>query len=406
LTWFTRWLGRQPRTSVSSRRSIARLQVEALEERQVPTVQYFGGNLLPHVNAQALYYGSAWTGTTTPSTATLDSFLGTLTGGAYMQALTNAGYGVGLGTATKGVVDSTAVTATNTVISDTAIQAHIQADIKSGLVQSPDSFTNPSTNQTQQPLYVVYVEPNVAVNLGGGQGTTQQGILGYHSDFFGTDAAGKAVTVRYAVIAYPGGTVGNSSLGIGNGAIDQLTSVTSHEVAEAVTDPDVGTAVNWNQIGWYDQQRGEIGDVTENNPNAYVRLGPYLVQEVGDQNDQLLAINAPSTPTTPTTPTTPSNSTTTTLSGVAGRRRHGYPTVNFTVTITPASGSLGPGDTVELLDGNTVLGTATVRVVNGKAVATFSVYFTQPGSYTFTAMYMGSSQFQASSSNTVTVTVR
>ena len=37
-----------PRRTTGSRR-----QVEALADRQVPTVSYFGGNGLPHVEAQA-----------------------------------------------------------------------------------------------------------------------------------------------------------------------------------------------------------------------------------------------------------------------------------------------------------------------------------------------------------------
>src|SRR5205085_974616 len=140
-------------------------------------------------------------------------------------------------------------------------------------------------------------------------------------------------TIRYAVIAYPGGAVHNSSLG--TAAVDQLTAVTSHELAEAVTDPDV----NFGRLGWYDPRRGEIGDVTENNPNALVRLDNYLVQEVADRNDQLLSIFA----TTPPTPTNPIATTATLTAGAV--TRHGFqpPTVTLTVAISPASGSTVPG---------------------------------------------------------------
>ena len=73
-------------------------------------------------------------------------------------------------------------------------------------------------------------------------------------------------------------------------ALDQQTAVTSHELPEAVTDPDINSNVNNGRLGWFDPQRGEIGDVEENNPNAFVRLDGNLVQEVADQNDQLLSI--------------------------------------------------------------------------------------------------------------------
>jgi hypothetical protein len=350
----------------------------------VPTVNYYGGNLLTHVEAQALFLGNEWSSVSADAaqTTTLNSFLTDLTGGAYMDALTRAGYGVGRGTATAGAVDTTALTPGFT-ITDASIQASLKADIASGLLQTPDANR----------LYVVYVEPNVAVNLGAGQGTTQQGILGYHGAF----ALSSGTVIRYAVVAYPGGTARNSSLG--TTAIDQLTAVTSHELAEAATDPDV----NFSRLGWYDPRRGEIGDITENNTNALVRLDNYLVQEVADQNDQLLSIAA--SPTPPSTPS-PVFATTTTLT--AGSVRHFGPNLamaTLTITVTPASGSTTPTGTVELVYNGRVLGTATVHVVNGMATATFNVLFSGTGSFGFTAQYLGSSQFTGSTSSSTTVTV-
>lgn len=372
MSWFTFWPGKRPCAA-------ARPQVESLEERQVPTVFYYGGNLLPHVEAQALYLGNEWSTVAADAaqTATLDAFLKDVTGGAYMDALARAGYGVGRGTASAGAVDNRSLAANSTIT-----DASIQADINSGLLKAPDANR----------LYVVYVEPNVAVNLGAGQGTTRQGILGYHGAFAGHDAAGNSATIRYAVVAYPGGTVGNSSLG--TTAIDQLTAVASHELAETVTDPDV----NFGRLGWYDPRRGEIGDITGNNPNAYVRLDGYLVQEVADQNDQLLSIFA-----TPPPATTIATTTKLTAGPVNRQSRTHPPTVTLTVTITPASGSVAPDGTVQLLYNGSVLGTGTVRVVNGVATVTFTVEFFATGSFTFGAKYLGSTQFQGSSSNSVTV---
>jgi hypothetical protein len=373
--------------SISRNQAKTRLVLEALEDRQVPTVQYFGGNLLPHVEAQALFLGNEWS--TVPAdaaeTATLDTFLKDLTGGAYMDALTRAGYNVGRGTDTAGAVDNTAL-ASGSLIADTSIQVAIQSDISSGLLQSPDANR----------LYVVYVAPDVAVNLGNGQGTTQQGILGYHGAFAGHDASGNTFTIRYAVVVTPGGAAHNSSLG--TSAIDQLTAVSSHELAEAVTDPDV----NFARLGWYDPRRGEIGDITENNPNAYVRLADgHLVQEVADQNDQLLSIAPPVTTPPPTLVAT----TTTLSAGPVHRGPFGLPTVTLTVTITPATGTVLPGGTVELLFNGRVLGTAHIRVVNGVATGTFNVLFFGSGNFTFSTAYTGNSQFQGSTSNTVTVTI-
>jgi hypothetical protein len=389
MNWFMRRFGKRSSVAARSRRpSTPRLQIEALEDRQVPTVSFFGGNLLSHVQAQALYLGNEFSSApASTETATLDTFLKDLTDGAYLQALAGAGYNVGPGSAVAGAVDNTALTVGST-ISDAFIRDRLQADVTSGLLQAPNANT----------LYVVYVQPDVAVNLGFGQGTTQQGILGYHTAFVGANGA----PIRYAVVVTPGGAAHNSVLPEATTAIDQLTAVTSHELAEAVTDPDINSNVNNGRLGWFDPQRGEIGDVEENNPNAFVRLDGHLVQEVADRNDQLLSIfSAP--------PTTPPNSligTTTTLHGHVNRRSpYSPPSVTFTVVISPASGAVEPGGTVNLLVNGSVLGSATVQVVNGVAEATFTVEFFGRGSFNFSAQYLGSSQFQGSVSNGVTVNV-
>jgi hypothetical protein len=389
MSMLSRWFGLRRKPTAPRRPIKTWLTLERLEERQVPTVQYYGGNLLPHVEAQALYLGNEWSTVATDAalTTTVDAYLKDLTGGAYMDALTSAGYMVGRGTASAGAVDNTAFTPGST-ITDASIRASLLADINSGLLQTPDANR----------LYVVDVEPNVAVNLGQGQGTTQQGILGYHGAFAGPNGT----TIRYAVVPYPGGSAHNSSLG--TSATDQLTAVTSHELAEAVTDPDV----NYGRLGWYDPRRGEIGDITANNPNALVRLDGYLVQEVANQNDQLLSITSTTPPTpTPNPPSNPPATTTATTSTLtAGPVTHyrRFSTVTLTITIDPASGSVLPGGVVELMYGGRILGLARVHVVNGVATATFNLLLFGSGNFTFSAQYLGSSQLQGSTSNSLTVT--
>jgi hypothetical protein len=378
----------------------ARPRLESLEARENPTVNYFGGNLLTNVEAQPVYYGSAWSSDPTTQAYT-DSFLKDVTGGAYVDALTRAGYGVGRGTATDGIVDPVSLTP-NATITDASIQARLAADVSSGLLPAPDANR----------LYVVYVQPNVAVNLGAGQGTTTQGVLGYHGAFAGANGA----TIRYAVIAYPGGTVHNSSLGIA--ANDQLTSVTSHELAEAVTDPDV----NFSRLGWYDTRRGEIGDITENNPAAQVRLDGYLVQEVADKNDQLLPIftspppvspppvspppvSPPPVSPPPVTPPTTTTTTTTTLTAGPVRYFGWFATESLTVTVRPTSGTALPGGSVRLIYNGQVLGIATLHLVNGVETATFNVTYFANGLYVFSAQYVGGAAFAPSTSGAVGVLV-
>ena len=99
------------------------------------------------------------------------------------------------------------------------------------------------------------------------------------------------------------------------------------------------------------------------------------------------------------------SATTTTLTAgpISYYRRYALETL--TVQITPAAGATLPTGTVELFYGGSVLGTATIKIVNGVAMAQFTVQYNANGNYTFSAQYMGTSSFQRSTSNAVTVAV-
>ena len=85
-----------------ARRALPNL--ECLEERQVMSVTYHGGAVLPNVAVQGIYYGSDWGNNPTSfnQTGALEGFLGNIVNSPYMDMLTNAGYGVGRGHADGG----------------------------------------------------------------------------------------------------------------------------------------------------------------------------------------------------------------------------------------------------------------------------------------------------------------
>ena len=274
------------RPAVPRRGSRAHLRsYESLESRELLTVTYHGGQLLPNVEAQAVFLGSDWATNPTlhDQAAAVDQFMSYLVQSPYMDMLTQAGYNVGRGTATAGSQLDGGVNK-STGITDAQIRADLQAAIHSSQLAAPDPNR----------LYVVYVEPGVVVK--DGNQTSQNSFLGYHGAFAGTDASGKPVDIRYAVVAYPGSP--NPSAGSQGFAtsFNQLTDVTSHELAEAAVDPDV----NYKTLGWYDNQRNaEIGDLTRRN----TVLNGYLVQDVVNKNDQVIAPAAAS----PTSLTAPQN---------------------------------------------------------------------------------------------------
>ena len=115
-------------------------------------------------------------------------------------------------------------------VDDSAIQTFLQQQISAGTLPAATANT----------LYFLFLPPGVTVTQGGGASCTV--FCGYH------DAINNSVF--YAVMPYPGcaGCLGGAA------AFDALTSTTSHELCEAITDPIPGQ-------GWYDDNNGEIGDI-------------------------------------------------------------------------------------------------------------------------------------------------
>ncbi len=110
----------------------------------------------------------------------------------------------------------------------------------------------------------------------------------------------------------------------------------------------------------------------------------------------------PPVPPTPPTPPSTGNIATATSLVAAVNPFSRRPSVTLTAIVSP---SVPRGSTVELMSGSTVLATGRVEEVGGVEEVTFTVTFFQPGTYTFTAVYLGSGQYQSSTSKVVTVTV-
>jgi hypothetical protein len=113
----------------------------------------------------------------------------------------------------------------------------------------------PALFQQELPtLYFVFLPPGTQVDQGGSKSC--HAFCGYH------DATSDHTF--YAVLPYPGCTGCEGGLAVP----DALTSTSSHELCEAITDPVPGT-------GWYDDANGEIGDICAWKTKT---LGSYTVQ--------------------------------------------------------------------------------------------------------------------------------
>ncbi|HLZ63954.1 MAG TPA: hypothetical protein VKR06_44055 [Ktedonosporobacter sp.] len=198
-----------------------------------PQLTYRGGPLLTAVEVFTVFWGSAWqTSPLSDLAQKLNQYFDTILTSPLIDQLAEynvpnqtIGYGKRTGTATI------TTPALRHSISDNAIQHTLQQEISTNA-----AFPQPAANT----LYFIYMPPRVAVVQGGG--ASCKVFCGYHNDINGQ--------IFYAVMPYPGcpGCQG------GLAEFDALTSTSSHELCEAITDAIPGQ-------GWYDDTNGEIGDI-------------------------------------------------------------------------------------------------------------------------------------------------
>ena len=212
-----------------------------------PSLTYRGGPLLTSVQPFTFFWGSAWRVQRQPALVQqINQFFDFIVTSALLDQMAEysvpgkaIGHGARIGTATL------ATPALGRSVTDGAIQQLIQHEISTN-----SAVPKPTPNS----LYFVYLPPGVAVSQGGGRSCMT--FCGYHNDINGQ--------IFYAVMPYPGcaGCAGGLPI------LDALTSTSSHELCEAITDAIPGQ-------GWYDDHNGEIGDICAWQTK---KVGAYTVQ--------------------------------------------------------------------------------------------------------------------------------
>jgi hypothetical protein len=225
---------------------IVPLHTEPAAPAGTPRLTYRGGPILTAVEVFVMYWGDAWSqGPQAQLMTQIDGFFDYVLTSPLMDQLAeydmpSASIGHGSRIASVQVAGSPPAN-----VSDADVQRMVQNEISSG---SPAPAPGSST------LYFVYLPPAVTVAMGGG--ASCQNFCGYHN------AVGSQLF--YAVMPYPDCRGCTGALSV----FDALTSTTSHELCEAITDPVPGQ-------GWYDDQNGEIGDICAWKTKT---LGAYVVQ--------------------------------------------------------------------------------------------------------------------------------
>jgi hypothetical protein len=207
---------------------------------------YRGGPLMQHVKVVTLFWGP----TVNPYQGQLENFFATVTNSPYFDWLAEydvpqpgvpatTAYSINRGSWSSSFQDSTPSNSSKT-LSDSDIQQELRNRVDAGTLTS-DADT----------LFMIYFPQDYTVVAPSGEQSCT-GFCGYHWSTTSTAGA----PIRYGVIPDVTQTPCRGGCGNSPTQFDNLTSVSSHEMIESVTDPDVALS----QMGWYNNLCGEIGD--------------------------------------------------------------------------------------------------------------------------------------------------
>jgi len=244
---------------------------------------YHNGPIISNVQVVQVLYGSGSynaqvAGTTSP---TMGNFYRDVAASGlitlFQQYNTNISGGTGqvFGNGSFGGLFQIVPAAGNngSTITDTQIQSELLAQITAGHLPAPvnDSLGNPNT------LYMIFFPPGKTISQGGSNSCVGGGFCAYHGT---TSTTFNTKHVLYGVM--PDMQAGSGcSTGCGASSVfGNYTSVTSHELSEAMTDAQVGIAtVIGPPLAWYDSTNGEIGDICNGQQGSYVANGTtYTIQ--------------------------------------------------------------------------------------------------------------------------------
>ena len=298
---------------------------------------YFGGPVISNVQVVQVLYGSGSynaqvAGTSTPSMGNFyGDFLGT---SGYVSLMTqyntpvSGGTGQTIGNGTfAGLFQIVPAAGNNgSTITDAQIQSELLAQINGGHLPAPvlDAAGNPNT------LYMIFFPPGKTISQGGSNSCQAGGFCAYHGT---TSSLLGGKNVLYGVM--PDMQAGSGcATGCGSSTtFNNYTSVTSHELIEAVTDAFVGIATVFGPpLAWYDMTNGEIGDICNGQQGSFVANGTTYTVQLEFSNAANNCVNFPAGAPAPNFSLSASPASLTVTQGTSG---------NSTITVTPSGGFTG-----------------------------------------------------------------
>jgi len=257
-----------------------------------PKLSYFGGPVVSNPVVVPVYWNSD---VNAEIVQKMPQFLSDVTNSSYWGAV--AEYGtvgltpgsdqvIGTGSSTMGYTLSPTKCPAGTnrcTVSDAQLQTELTEDITAGILpaETLDAQGNPNT------IYMVFFPPLVSLTAPDNSGTSCVQFCAYHNT--GTIGTNNTPLLYGAIMDDYSGACSNGC-GESSTPFENESSVTSHELVEAVTDADIGllpatASAAVAPAAWYDNNNncGEIMDICDNGLNGdtiTVDGRSWIVQEM------------------------------------------------------------------------------------------------------------------------------
>jgi hypothetical protein len=228
-----------------------------------PHLTYYGGRVLAHIKVDVVVWSSWSYDTTVPLTGTrsITSFARGITASRYIDWLSEYDtptQQIGRGTFDALYTVHPPASSNGTVVTD--------AQIKSVLSQAITTAKLPKPSADR--VYVVFFRKGQVVSRP--EGNSVNLFCAYHDT-----VTYPLHSVYYVAIPYE---LTNRGCRPAPTGFDSVTTVVSHELVEAITDPGIGL----HRIAWYDKFNGEIGDICAHSSSPGPVIGGdgvrYVVQ--------------------------------------------------------------------------------------------------------------------------------
>ncbi len=254
---------------------------------------YYGGPVLSNVRVYTVFWNAS-----VNYQSQLPGFYQTIIQSPYFDWLSEYDtptQSIGRGTFGGTIVDD--APPAGTTIDDSQIQQEVDRLITAGRLPA---------NTDGNDLYMFYFPPGLTITQGGQ--SSCQAFCAYH----GTLSRNGQYTY-YGVVPDLGGACAS---GCGNSdQFSNTTSVSSHEMIEAVTDAAVGLATsNASPLAWYDSNNGEIGDICNAQQG---QVSGYTVQKEWSNSLGSCILTNPNVPTSSSSSSSTSSSSTSSSSGTS-----------------------------------------------------------------------------------------